>query len=207
MRIAILGASGRTGGAVVAHALEQGHDVVAVVRSASRAPSGTTPAVADALDAAALSAAFQNADALISCLGHVKGQSDARLLTSSAKAILAGMSAAGVGRLVVVSASGAFVGGDDPLTRFIAKPILNRILRDNMDDTRAMEAVLRTSSVEWTALRPSQLVDKPGKVPYRSRVELSLPWGFQTSYKTVARAALDALANPDWIGHAVSIAD
>jgi putative NADH-flavin reductase len=207
MRIAVLGASGRTGSVVVSRALERHHEVVAVVRSASRAPEGTTPALADALDEMALAAAFTGVDAIISCVGHIKGQGDGRLLAASATAILEAMSTTGVRRLVVVSASGAFVGGDDPLTRFIAKPLLNRILRENMDDTRAMEAVLRASDVDWTALRPSQLVDKPGKENYRSRIDLSLPWGFQTSYNTVARAALDALTRPDWARHAVSIAD
>jgi putative NADH-flavin reductase len=207
MRIAILGASGRTGNVVVTRALEQQHEVVAVVRSAARAPVGTTPAVADALDPAGLADAFGGVDAVISCVGHVKGQGDGTLLASSAAAVLEAMSTSRVRRLVVVSASGAFVGGDDPLTRFIAKPLLNRILRENMNDTRAMEAVLRSSDVDWTALRPSQLVDKPGKENYRTRVELSLPWGFQTSYNTVARAALDALTRPDWARHAVSVAD
>jgi putative NADH-flavin reductase len=207
MRVAIIGASGRTGGAVVSRALEEGHDVVAVVRSASRAPAGTTAAVSDALDVKALATAFRGVDAVISCVGHVKGQGDGTLLASSAAAIIEAMSASGVRRLIVVSASGAFTGGDDPLTRFVAKPILNRILRENMDDTRAMEAVLRHSDVDWTALRPSQLVAKPGKPKYRSRIELSLPWGFQTSYNTVARGAIDALSRPDWTRHAVSIAD
>jgi uncharacterized protein YbjT (DUF2867 family) len=207
MRIAVLGASGRTGRVVVARALAAGHDVRAVVRSADRAPAGSTPALADALDIPALTEAFLGMDAVISCLGHVKGQGDGTLLASSSRATLEAMAGSGVDRFVVVSASGAFVGGDDPLTRFIAKPILNRILRENMDDTRAMEAVLRASGVDWTALRPSQLVDKPGKANYRRRIELSLPWGFQTSYNTVARAALDALEKPDWVGHAVSVAD
>ena len=207
MRIAVLGASGRTGSVVVTRALEQHHEVVAVVRSPSRAPQNTTPVIADALDATALAEGFAGVNAIISCVGHVKGQGDGTLLASSATAVLGAMAASGVRRLIVVSASGAFVGGDDPLTRFIAKPLLNRILRENMDDTRAMETVLRSSDVDWTALRPSQLVDKPGKANYRSRIELSLPWGFQTSYNTVARAALDALTRPDWARHAVSIAD
>ena len=207
MRIAVLGASGRTGGVVVTRALERHHDVVAVVRSASRAPQRTTPAIADALDAKALAKAFAGVDAIISCVGHVKGQGDGKLLASSVTAILEAMAVSGVRRVIVVSASGAFVGGDDPLTRFIAKPLLNRILRENMDDTRAMEGVLRSSDVEWTALRPSQLVDKPGTANYRWRIESSLPWGFQTSYNTVARAALDALTRPDWVRRAVSIAD
>ena len=207
MRVAVIGASGRTGTATVARALSAGHEVVAVVRSSSRAPQDTTPVIADALDATALAKGFAGVDAIISCVGHVKGQGDGTLLASSATAVLEAMSTSGVRRLIVVSASGAFVGGDDPLTRFIAKPLLNRILRENMDDTRAMEAVLRSSDVDWTALRPSQLVDKPGKANYRSRIELSLPWGFQTSYNTVARAALDALTRPDWARHAVSIAD
>jgi putative NADH-flavin reductase len=207
MRIALLGASGRTGTVVATRALDEGYEVVAVVRSAARSPRGTIAAVADALDARALSTAFAGVDAIVSCLGHIKGQGDGKLLASSATAILEAMSISGVHRLVVVSASGAFTGGDDPLTRFIAKPLLNRILRENMDDTRAMEAVLRDGDAEWTALRPSQLVDKSGKATYRTRVDLSLPWGFQTSYNTVARAALDALTQPDWVRHAVSIAD
>ena len=207
MRIAVIGASGRTGNVVVARALGRGHEVIAVVRSASRAPAGTTAVVADALDVPGLAAAFLGADAVISCVGHVKGQGDETLLASSAAAILTAMQASAVRRLIVVSASGAFIGGDDPFTRFVAKPILNRILRENMDDTRAMEAVLRKSNADWTALRPSQLVDKPGKPNYRSRIELSLPWGFQTSYNTVARAALDAFSRPDWVQHAVSVAD
>jgi putative NADH-flavin reductase len=204
MRIAVVAASGRVGGYVVRHALETGHEVLSVVRSASRAPAGTPAFETSATEVRGLARAFDEVDAVISCVGHVKGQPNPHLLAESARSVV---KAAGDTRLVFISASGAFTGGDDPITRFIAKPILNRVLRENMADTRAMEAQLRSTSANWTTIRPSQLVDRVGKHPYRSRVDLSIPWGFQTTYVAVAQSCVDALATPAWIGHAVSVAD
>jgi putative NADH-flavin reductase len=205
MRVVVIGASGRSGQAAVARGVEAGHDMVAVVRNPARAPAGVAVARSDARDTAALAGALGGADAVVSCLGHVAGEKDAVLLQEAASALVTAMAQTGVGRLVIVSAAGAYVAGDDPLSRFVAKPILERVLKENNRDTRAMEAVVRGSSASWTVLRPSRLIPGPGPADYRVGVDRSVRWRYSTHFDTVGRAAVDALGRPEWIGHAVFI--
>lgn len=205
MRVAILGASGRSGRAAVAHALAAGHDVVSVVRTPSSAPEGTTAAPADARDVAALTTALRDADAVISAIGHVRADGDVVLLREGMTALLAAMAAADVSRVIAVSAAGAYVAHDDPLSRFVAKPILERVLTANNTDTRAMDAVLAASGTDWTSLRPSRLIPGTGAAGYRVGVDRTVRWHYSTRFDTVGRAAVEALSRPEWIGHAVYI--
>jgi putative NADH-flavin reductase len=207
MRVAVIGASGRTGRATAAHATAAGHQVVSVVRTPTTAPTGTAVAQAEARDVAALTAAISDADAVVSCIGHVAGEEDPTLLRDGATALIAAQDAAGVKRLVAVSAAAAYVAGDDPLSRFVAKPLLERMLKANNVDTRAMEEVVRTSSTAWTLLRPSRLVPGDGRPNYRRRIDQAVWWHYNTRFDTVGRAAVDALTNADWIGHALFITE
>src|SRR5690606_33548189 len=68
MRIAITGASGRVGRAVIALAIEQGHEVVSIDRvepEPGTLPEGVTVVQANITDYAAFEAAMQGCDALI----------------------------------------------------------------------------------------------------------------------------------------------
>jgi len=96
-----------------------------------------------------------------------------------------------------------FVAGDDPLSRFVAKPILERVLKANNEDIRAMETVIRASDTSWTLLRPSRLTAGDGRAGYRYRLDVSVRWHYNTTFDTVGRAAVDAISQPDWAGHAV----
>ena len=207
MRVAVVGASGRTGKAAVARALQSGHDVVAVVRSAATAPKGATVRSADARDVDSLVGALEGADAVISCLGHVAGATDQTVLHDGAVALLEAMGITGVNRLIAVSAAGAFVEGDDPLSRFIAKPLVARLFGAAFADTRDMEQVIRASPVQWTLLRPSRLIPGISVKPYRTGIDRAVWWHYNTRFDAVARAAVDALATPAWIGHAVFVTD
>jgi putative NADH-flavin reductase len=232
MRVAVIGASGRSGAAAVARAQAAGHEVVSVVRTAASAPPRTTVKIADARDVAALTDAIDGVDAVISCLGHSRDNSaansaantaansaantpksahsapaDRSVLHDGAVALLAAMSAAGVTRLVAVSAAGAYVQGDDPLSRFVAKPIVARLFGEVFPDTRAMEDVIRASDAQWTLLRPSRLVAGSSRTTYRFGVDRAVWWHYNTTFDTVGRAAVDALDNPTWIDHAVFITE
>lgn len=207
MRVAVIGASGRTGKATVARALDAGHEVIAVVRSASRAPAGAVVKVADARDVAALTAALAGCDAVISCLGHVAGANDETILGEGITALLEAMSAARVERVVAVSAAGAFISGDDPLSRLVAKPIIARFFGAAFADTRVMEDALRVSETKWTALRPSRLIPGESAKRYRARVDRAVWWHYNTRFDAVGRAAVDALTTPEWVGHPVFVTD
>lgn len=162
---------------------------------------------ADARDRAALAAGVKGADAVVSCLGHVADDRDPAVLRDGGTALVAAMAQVGVSRLIAVSAAAAFVAGDDPLSRFVAKPILARVLRANNEDTRAMEAVIRASDTSWTLLRPLRLVAGDGKAGYRFNLDASVWWHYNTTFDTVGRAAIDGISKPGWAGHAVFITE
>jgi putative NADH-flavin reductase len=205
MRVAVIGASGRTGKTTTARALAAGHEVVAVVRTKASAPTATSVRVADARDVPALTAALAGCDAVISCLGHVAGADDPSVLHDGAVALLSAMSAARVTRLVAISAAGAYIEGDDPLSRYIAKPLVARLFGSGFADTRQMESVIRSSELQWTLLRPSRLIPGESTKPYRVGVDRAVWWHYNTRFDTVGRAAVDALSSPEWIDHAVFI--
>ncbi len=206
MKIAVVGASGRTGRELVRTAAAAGHDVVAVVRDPTRLtdPPGEVR-VADASDVAALAAAFDGVDAVASCLGPVSGES-AHVLRDGITAVLAAMDRAGVRRLVAISASGWVVDGDDPLSRYVAKPILKRALATTNADLEAMEQVIRASQVDWTIMRPPRLQDRPGKGRYQSRRDGNVRWAWTIARPDLALAMLDALTDRAAVGQAISVA-
>ena len=207
MKIAVIGASGRCGRRTVTHALAAGHEVISVVRTPTSAPEGTQVAQADARDTDALTRAITGTDAVVSTLGHVEGDNDLTLLQDGATALVTAMRSAAVDRLVSISAAAAYVAGDDPLSRLVAKPILERVLKDNNVDTRAMEEVITASDLTWTTLRPGRLIDGDSRAHYRSRVDRSVWWHYSTRFDTVGRAAVDALERPEWERHTVFITE
>jgi len=205
MRIAVLGATGRTGRLIVEQAIERGHEVRPVTRRAEAALDQTW-AVADGRDAAAIEAALDGCDAVAFAVGPSGKGADPGVLSQSLAATLAAMAGAGVKRIVVVTADGPFTETGDPLTRFVAKPILNRVLPESMADFRVAERLLRESTVDWTVIRPAQLTNKASR-RYRSRRGASLWFGIRTSRAATAAAVLDALHDKSAIGTTISVAN
>lgn len=197
MRLTVFGATGGIGTEVVSQALARNHEVTAVVRDPSRLAVPATAALtvikADVMDPTAIKPALDNADAVLSALGPRRGGSPA-ILTDSMRAILTAMESAGVQRLVAVSASGFFTEeGEGPLIRYVAKPLLRVILRDNCADTRRMETLVTASSTDWTLVRPAQLTNAPRR-PYKTALDHYV--GPRISRGDVADAILNALPDP-----------
>lgn len=206
MKIAVVGASSRTGRELVHVAAAAGHEVVAVVRDPARLTASPGEVrVADASDVAALTSAFDGVDAVASCLGPVPGES-AHVLRDGITSVLAAMDGAGVRRLVAISASGWLVDGDDPLSRYVAKPILKRALAEANADLEAMEQVIRGSAVDWTIMRPPRLQDRPGTGRYKSRRDGNVRWAWTIARPDLALAMLDALTDRTAVGQAISVA-
>jgi putative NADH-flavin reductase len=209
MKIAIIGATGRTGSLVLEQAVARGDEVVAIARNPQKVGEALPPSVrvaqAEAADSDAIRRAITGSDAVVFALGHVAGGS-ATVQADGIRATLTAMSGAGVRRLVAISASGPTVDGDDPLQRFVAKPILWRILRDQWNDMLAMEREIVASGADWTIMRPPMLTDAPARARYRSRSDGNVRWGIRIGRADLARAILDALDKPAAIGQKISLA-
>jgi len=210
MRLVILGATGGIGRLVVEQAVKAGHEVTAVVRdpSALTVP-GADVRTANALDPAVLTPIVEGADAVVSALGvrpPIKGP--VSLQSSGATSALKAMEATGVRRYLMVSAAGAFYEkADDLVTRLVAKPILNRILRYSFDDTRDAEKIVGASPVDWTIARPPRLTDKPRTGRYRIGDDRGLKRPFTISRADVADFLIRSIENPDTFRRAVVIAN
>jgi putative NADH-flavin reductase len=207
MKMAVVGATGRTGRNLLVQATKAGHQVVAVVRDPAKLGDQQVQSVhvADATQAKDLIPAFGGVDAVVFCVGPVAGQSRT-IQRDSIAATLDAMTSAGARRLIAISASGGIVAGDDPVTRFIAKPILKRVLRDANADMAAMEDRIRHSTTEWTIVRPPRLTDKAPRGRYRSRRDGNVRWGFQIARADLATSILDALTDPTSREQTISVA-
>ncbi len=222
MRLVIFAATGGVGRQVLEQAIAVGHDVTAVVRDPGKLPA--TPArvvTADLADAdpAALQSAVSGADAVLSALG-ARSKAETGVAGRGTAAIIRAMQAAGVRRIVVVSA--APVGtvpspgrphpprhdpGDGLVMRNLTYPILKSALRETYADLARMEDLLRGSDLDWTVVRPPRLTGQALTGTYRTAYGQNVRHGLFVSRADVAHYMLRALGEPKSVGQAVGIAN
>ena len=110
MKIALIGATGNIGTAVLNELLQRGHQVTALVRSAGRLPAhaALTETLADVLDSSQVARAVAGHDAVVSAYNPGWQMPDLydQFLRGS-HAILAGVQAAGLKRVLVVGGAGS----------------------------------------------------------------------------------------------------
>lgn len=164
MKIALIGATGRTGAHALAAALERGHEVTALVRDPAKLAAAdrdrVTVVVGDSTDPAALTELLAGADAVVSALGPTGKQPD--LHTRTARALVSIMSEHGPRRFVGVSGAGIDVPGDqkapkDKVISWLIRTLGGAVVKDKPAEYRVWAA----SGLDWTLVRPPRLVDGP----------------------------------------------
>ncbi|MEZ5776122.1 MAG: NAD(P)H-binding protein [Hyphomicrobiaceae bacterium] len=157
--VLVVGASRGIGLETVRLALEAGHEVRALARSAADIPGDDTRLTriaASALDQGAVGAALAGADAVLMTLGEANPMRATRLFSDATRVLIDAMKEKGVRRLVVVTGLGA---GDSRghggfLYDFVFFPIvLSRIYADK----DVQERMVRNSGLDWTIVRPGVL--------------------------------------------------
>jgi uncharacterized protein YbjT (DUF2867 family) len=185
-----------------------------VLAAGRQTPAADTPALGrltvtagDSLDPGSVAEVVAGADAVFSALGP-RGPRSTRtpsLLAESAANLVAGMDRAGVGRLINVSAAGAFITGD-PDTGALIKAIIPRVFAAAFADVREMEAAIRASNLSWTLVRPTRLVNHPATGRYRVRADYPPPGGRKVSRADVAHFMALALTQDAWLHAAPALA-
>lgn len=164
MKVLVLGAGGKTGGATVQLAAAAGHQVTAFVRRAGdyRAPAGVTVTEGDATDVDAVAAAVAGQDAVIDTIGgKTPYKSNITLEDDVAKAVVAAMQRHAVRRLLVTSSLG--VGDSTANSTGFLRILLKTFLRGSSADKAAMERDVTASGLDWTIARPAVLTDGPAR--------------------------------------------
>ncbi|MFH0177342.1 NAD(P)-dependent oxidoreductase [Streptomyces cacaoi] len=217
MRLTVFGATGGTGSQIVRQAADAGHEVTAVVRDASRLPADLRDRIgiveASALhDAGAVGTTIAGRDAVISAIGTRDLKDPTSVCTDTARVLTTAIGATGGPRgprLVLASNTAMAPGpGDDPLTRFVVKPVvLAPLLRHMIEDMRRAEQLVRGSGVPWTIVRAGRLTDRRSKGGYRRAVDRNVLGGFQITRTDFATALLNTAADPATTDHVISVAN
>ncbi len=220
MKLTIFAATGGVGREVLEQAVAAGHDVTAVVRNPKKLTREVPFVAADMTspDPAALESAVAGADAVLSGLGP-HSNADAGIAERGTRAIVEAMRATDVHRIVVVSAAPVATVASpgrpnppkyDPGDGFFMRHLLNRVALTLFgkvyDDLVLMEDLLRDSGLDWTALRPPKLNDKPLTGTYRTAYGRNLRGGWSVPRADVAHCMLSALDEPETIGKTIGIA-
>jgi uncharacterized protein YbjT (DUF2867 family) len=226
VKLTIIAPTGGVGRQLLAQALDAGHDVTAVARNPAKLPPGVLATMnarivtsdLAAPDPQVLETAIAGADAVLSALGP-HNNSDAGIAAPGTRAIITAMRAAGVRRIVAISASPVSTtpspGRPDPprhdpgdgfFIRHLGVRIAKTLFGNVYDDLARMEDIMRESDLDWTILRPPQLTGKPLTGRYRTAYGRNLRRGRSVSRADVAHFMLAALDQPETIGQVIGIA-
>ena len=161
MKVAVLGATGRTGRAVVTELLRRGHDVTVLARDPGKLVDGADSVrvvTGQSRDPAALTELVTGVDAVISALGPVA--KDHTLHRDTAAVLIPVMQQAGVTRFIGVSGAGIDVPGDrkSPSAKVIST-LIQALGGKVVADKPAEYAAWAASDRDWTLVRPPRLQD------------------------------------------------
>jgi uncharacterized protein YbjT (DUF2867 family) len=167
-RILILGATGKAGSRLCQQAVDAGYQVDIIVRTPSKVAPNLAPNVrvfeGDMADRAMLQSMMANGyHAVLSTLG-IYHKSDQTPLADMTANIIQAMKAAGVDRFVCMSSVGTerSKGQGSMIVKIIAHLFLKHVLRDKS----AQEALIFESGLNWTIIRPPQLLDLDTRTEY-----------------------------------------
>jgi putative NADH-flavin reductase len=192
MRLFVLGATGKTGGALVAQAVEHGHSVTTFGRSLfTGSQSGETLSiVGDPMSASELADALPGHDVVLSVLG-TRGLGATSVLEDGSRATIAAMRKTGVKRLVILSSALL-----DTHIGLVNRVVGRTLLRHFSRDQRAMEKLVTASDLDWTILRPPRMTDSaPDEQSTSTLDDPPDSSGMVITKEEVARVMLDTVEN------------
>jgi uncharacterized protein len=197
MNVVLYGASGMIGSRVLKELLHRGHTVTAVVRNPEKvAAVGAYVVMGDVLDPPSVAATAKGADAAISA--YSPPSDDPAALWQATHSLLAGLSAAGVRRLIFVGGAGSLEVA--PGVQAVDAPEFPAQWKAIALAHRDALAVLKQSNLDWTCFSPAGLI-QPGERTGKFRLggtKLLTDGNGQSriSAEDYAIALVDELENP-----------
>ena len=205
-RIAVIGSTGRTGRLVLDEGLRREYAMTAFTRRPGELAGVQglrAVAVGDGRNREDIQDVVAGQDAIISIVG-APGRGPTTVMSDVMHAIVEGMRASGVRRLVAVSASA--VEGQRP---WILINLIRWLLRKPYADFLRMEQIMADSGLDWTIVRPPYLSNGPGTG--RVRVEAGrkdLAHGpYRISRRDLAATLLDLAVSKQHVGDVILVSE
>ncbi|MBI4427534.1 MAG: SDR family oxidoreductase [Ignavibacteriales bacterium] len=169
MNLLIIGATGGTGRELVKQALEQGHNVTALVRKPEKLRLQHTNlaiTIGNVLDQASLVRVVERKDAVLSALGHKQWFIKTTILSEGTKNIISAMEKHGIRRFICETTLGI---GDTRgrMGLYYSLFVIPVITYFYFKDKEKQERLIKDSTLDWTIVRPGQLTNGRKRGVYR----------------------------------------
>ncbi|MGE7947150.1 NAD(P)-dependent oxidoreductase [Lysinibacillus sp. NPDC093688] len=196
MKIAVIGATGKAGQKIVEEALQRGHDVAAIVRSASKV-TGNTPVIEK--DVFALSQEdVKSFDVVVNAFGAPAGQEELHVKAGRHLIdIFTGIDT----KLFVVGGAGSLFVDPEKTVRVMDTPDFPEMFYATAKNQGENLHDLQQSSITWTFLSPSAFFDPEGPrtgsyTAGEDHLIVNTAGESYVSYADYAVAVLDEVENP-----------
>lgn len=211
MKIAVFGASGRTGGLLVERCLAAGYSVKVLVRSRKKFRfSGLAEAVEGSVfDLAAVRRTVAGVDVVLSALG-ARSLKKEDVLERAVPVIVQAMRAEGVRRIVALGSAGAL---EDSLKKqaawrrwIVQKIVYNTLLKWAVASQISQWKTLAASGLGFTMVMPPMLTDGKARGEFRVDGEALPRGGSRIARADVADFMVAQIEGKDWVGKGVYVA-
>lgn len=209
MKLAIFGATGRTGQQLLRQALKAGHQVTVLVRDPAKLAEKSdrlTVVQGSLKGATCLDQVIKGADAVISAMGPANNQPTLDI-SSGMQGIITAMKLNGVKRLIISAGAGVGDPGDTPkLFNKLMNVLLKATAKNVYEDMLNTVTLVRESGLDWTVVRVPMLTDDPATGQLKVGV-VGKGMGPRISRADMADFMLKQAASREYIGKAPAISN
>lgn len=199
MKILIIGAAGGVGSKLTEFALEDGHEVTAMVRSPETITVQNDKLhvfEGDATDPQSVAKAVEGQDVICVCLGTKNVTKKVTFMSKNAQILADTLKPEQ--RLIVITGLGA--GDSKGHCGFVYDHIfLPLVLRRQYDDKDRVEDIIKSRVKNWVIVRPGFLNNGPRTGTYRPLVDLTNVHGGSISRADVADFMLSQAKSPEYL--------
>ena len=217
MKIAVIGATARSGRVIIAQALAAGYEVRGFARSPQKLDiqhPNLTMFKGDVRDQSSLEAVLTGAEAVICMVGFPTptdptariGEVD--LYTVMGRNLIGAMQKKGNKRLIMASSTGVEHRVDRDATAPLGETMSDgwrfnaRYLYGDMAD---METMIRASGLEYVLLRPGFMVEEPARHDMKFTIDGGTPKQRTITYEDFAEFTLAQVTTDEYLGQAVGM--
>ena len=208
MKLLIIGATGGTGKELVKQALEQDFDVAAFLRNPEKLKikhERLKVVTGNVLNPETINNAVKGQDAVLCALGHKRWFYPNNILSQGTKNIIEAMEKNNVRRFICETALG--VGNSfGKLGLYYTLFTIPFILPFYFWDKGRQEKIIRSSSLDWTIIRPGMLTNgkRKGKYNHGEKVG-NFIWSVRISRADTADFMLNQLSDNSYLHKAVGV--
>ncbi|PFX98026.1 hypothetical protein COL41_03240 [Bacillus mycoides] len=207
MKIGIIGATGKAGSRILKEALDRGHEVTAIVRSAAKITEENIKVLEK--DVFALTSNdLQAFDVVVNAFGAPGGEE--HLHVDAGNVLIEAMKGAPNTKLLVVGGAGSLFVDEEKTTRVFDTPgFPNEYLATAQNQGKNLEILQQTNDITWTFISPSALFalgKRTGSYTAgKDNLLVNSKGDSYVSYEDFAVAALDEIENPKHVNERFTV--